>query len=220
MDLVTIEHTAHPEILIEPSAHVAFPLSEEDKALIEEMKVMVKTLNGVGLAAPQVGVRKQILVYSISADAKTIRNDSYETIPTTVLINPHYTPTADAQIIYDWEGCFSVLNTTGKVPRYSKITYSAQTPDGNWIHEHAEGFTARVLQHEIDHVQGVLITHRLTPDCIQGHPEEMMALRVQEMSPAQKEAMKKIIIESEKNLDPNDTAKAHRIAQAKRLLEE
>ncbi len=218
LKLVTIEHGPHPEILNQLCAVVTFPLSEEDKYLIAEMKSLLETLQGVGLAAPQVGMNKQIIIYSISPDAKAIRLDGHEVVNPTVLINPHYTPMADANITCDWEGCFSVSDKTGKVPRYDKIHYYAQSEDGLFIQGRAIGFTARVLQHEIDHIQGILIIQRLTSDCVQGHPEEMLALRIQELNPLQKEMMLKMNVESEKNCDPNDLVKINRLARVKHLL--
>jgi len=167
-----------------------------------------------------VGASKQIIVYVIPEDAKALRKDANEVVPPTVLINPEYTPLADAKIVYDWEGCFSVAETTGTVPRYDKITYSAQTPDGKKIQATATGFTARVLQHEIDHVHSTLIIHRFTSESIQGHPLEMMAVRFKEMTSEQKEIVKKMIAESEKNLDPSDTMRAKALAKAKALLGE
>lgn len=205
LDLITIEQTLRPEKLTQPAMAVPFPLSAEDEMLIAEMKKKVLLLNGVGLAAPQIGVSKQIIVYVISEDAQKIRQDANEVIPVTVLINPHYFPTEEAHIVYDWEACFSVTDTTGKVPRYSKIYYTAQAPDGAVIHSTAQGFTARVLQHEIDHIQGILITHRLTCDCVQGHPNDMMPLRMKELSSQQREVLNKMIQEREKNLLAKET---------------
>ncbi|HRE32491.1 MAG TPA: peptide deformylase, partial [Candidatus Berkiella sp.] len=156
-----------------------FPLSVESLQLIDDMKALLLKLNGVGLAAPQVGSLQNIFVYRISADQNRLRSDATREVPLTMLINAHYAPTPDATITYDWEACFSVTEHTGKVPRYSKIEYHAFTPKGQPIHAIAEGFEARVLQHEIDHLQGILIIHRLTRDCIQGHPEDVLHLRYQ-----------------------------------------
>jgi len=203
LELIIIEHAAHPEQLTQPAESVTFPLSVEDSELIAQMKKKVLQLNGVGLAAPQIGVSKQIIVYVISEDAKGIRQDANEVIPVTVLLNPSYVPTKDAEIVYDWEACFSVNNTTGKVPRYSKIHYTAKTLDGSTIEATVQGFTARVLQHEIDHIQGILITHRLTPDCVQGHPNDMMALRISELSATQRDILSKMIHQREENLKIN-----------------
>lgn len=200
LTLVTIEESLHPELLTQPATEVAFPLSEADQQVIHEMKLFVEKHRAVGLAAPQLGVAKQIFVMSISADAIALRGDGNETIDSLVLINPDYTPTADAKVVHDWEACFSVKHKTGKVPRYNKITYRGQTVEGKSIEAIATGFTARVLQHEIDHLKGILIIDRLTPDCIQGTPEEMQSIRLNELTPKQQAIAQKIIAEREKNL--------------------
>lgn len=192
LDVVTIEHGPHPEVLRSEAQAVIFPLTEQDITFIENLKNTFLQLNGVGLAAPQVGVAKKIIVYGISQKAAFIRKNA-KVVPTTVLINPQYTPTTDAQRVYDWEGCFSVEKLTGKVPRYDKIHYTAFLTDGNFISEIAEGFTARVLQHEIDHINGKLITDRLSADCIQGSPQEMSQLRYSEMTIEQLEHIQKMI---------------------------
>jgi peptide deformylase len=198
LDVVTIEHSENSQVLIKPAAKVKFPLSPEDQNFIAAFKQKADQLQGVGLAAPQVGVSKQIIAISISEDAKAIRNNAFEVVPLTILINPQYTPAPDATLIADWEGCFSVRETYGKVPRYDKINYTAQNEQGETIQATAQGLTARVLQHEIDHIQGILITNRLTPDCVQGKPKEMMAQRLKEMTPAQQAIFEKITHSQEK----------------------
>ncbi|MBI2791754.1 MAG: peptide deformylase [Gammaproteobacteria bacterium] len=218
LDLVTIEHSPLSEILTKPAQVVTFPLSTEDKLLIEQMQDLLLKLKGVGLAAPQVGVTKQIIMINIQEDAIALRKDAVNIVPLTVFINPQYIPLADAKIVYDWEGCFSVVQTTGKVPRYDKIQLNAYTPEGKKISSIIEGFTARVLQHEIDHINGFLITHRLTPDCLQGHPDKMLAIRYRELNHAQKEIVKKIIHEREKVTNPNDKAQVQALNNMKKFL--
>lgn len=218
LEIVTIEHSAHPEVLTTPAQILTFPLSADEIALIEQMKDLLLRLKGVGLAAPQVGVAKQIIIINIAEEAKVLRKDANEIVPVTVLINPSYTQAPDATITQDWEGCFSVVDTTGKVPRFNKITYRAFTPYGAPITATAEGFTARVLQHEIDHLQGVLITKRLTSECLQGHPNEMLKIRYSELSPAQKEIVKKIIHEREKVTDHNDKAQVQALVNMKKFI--
>ena len=218
--IVTIEHSANAAVLTEPAIEVAFPLSQSDHDFISAMKEMVLTLNGVGLAAPQVRVNKKIIVYSISDDAIALRKDANETVPITVLINPRYEPAKDAEIIYDWEACFSVANKTGKVPRYNKITYTARTPEGELINATATGFTARVLQHEIDHIQGILIIDRLTPDCVQGHPHDMMALRFKDLTSEQKHIAREIFLKRQQTVPAEDTSQHKMIADALEALNE
>lgn len=214
MDVVTLEHSPHPEILQKPTIEVAFPLPPETLRFIEDMKALFLNLNGVGLAAPQVNNPQNIFVYRITDEQNLLRADATRTVPLTVLINAHYAPTADATVSYDWEACFSVAEHTGKVPRYSKIHYQAFSPEGKPIDGIAQGFEARVLQHEIDHLQGILITHRLSKDCVQGHPNDMLRLRYQEFTPSQKEIAKKLLIERQKHTPHNDTVSLQYIEKA------
>ncbi len=218
LEIVTIEHSENTEVLTHIALPVPFPLSPEDQNLIREMKDMLMKIKGVGLAAPQVGVNKQILVFAISEDAKALRNHANEVVPATVLINPSYAPIENTEMTYDWEACFSVVEKTGKVPRYHSIFLTAQTPEGEFIRKEVSGFTARVLQHEIDHLQGVLIIDRLTPDCLQGHPKDMMSLRFKDFNPKQLEIMKKMIEEREKNVDPDDEGQVEALSYLKKYL--
>ncbi|MGE3319455.1 MAG: peptide deformylase [Candidatus Berkiella sp.] len=219
MDVVTVEHSLHPEVLLQGTVEVAFPLASETKHFIEDLKSLFLNLNGVGLAAPQVGSSQNIFVYRITDEQNSLRKDASRVVPITVLINAYYEPTSDANIVYDWEACFSVLNHTGKVPRYSKIRYHAYTPEGKPIDAIAEGFEARVLQHEIDHLQGILITHRLDKDCMQGKPDDMLALRYQEFTPQQKQIAKKLLIDRQKNTPATDIISLDYINRALRILE-
>jgi peptide deformylase len=192
LDLITIEQNPSPSVLTEPAQEVSFPLSEATHTLISEMKALLELKKGVGLAAPQVGHPQKILVYVISEDAKALRANAKETVPMTVLINPSYTALTEEQN-QDWEGCFSVAKTYGKVPRYNKISYKAQDMDGNVITGQVEGFTARVLQHEIDHLHGTLILHRFHQDSLKGSPEEMMPLRFKEFTEEQQAIAQRLL---------------------------
>lgn len=220
LSLITIEHSPQAPILTQVANSVVFPLSAEDKDIISQMKATLKKIQGVGLAAPQVGIAKKILVYAISEEAIALRHNATEIVPPTVLINARYEPTANAKYVADWEACFSVLEKTGKVPRYDQIRYFAQNEEGESIEAIAQGFTARVLQHEIDHLEGLLILDRLTPDCVQGHPDEMTAQRIRELNDYQKDILKKMIAEQENQPDPQATVRTKWISIAKKILEE
>lgn len=181
LELVTIENTPNAaEILKKPAKTVEFPLSADVLELIEAMKKKVIEIDGVGLAANQVGHHLRVIVYLVPENALSYRVDAREEVPLTVLINPSYTPIEADGKFADWEGCFSVAETVGKVNRYKSIHYEGQTIDGKPVKTTAQGFLARVLQHEIDHVNGFLIVDRLTPDCIQGNPKEMINIRKME----------------------------------------
>ena len=211
LTLVTIEHGPHPEVLRSEAQAIIFPLTEQDIDFIDKLKDTFLKLNGVGLAAPQVGVAKKIIIYGISENAAFIRENA-TVVPATVLINPQYKPTEDAQLFQDWEGCFSVETLTGKVPRYDKIHYTAFLTDGSFVSEVAEGFTARVLQHEIDHVNGTLINDRLSPQCVQGSPKEMSLLRYNEMSIQQLQRIQKMIKEDSLSVATNSDRKQSLVA--------
>lgn len=178
LDFVVIEHSATASMMLKtPCETVIFPLSQDLIQLIDEMKKKMIEADGVGLAANQVGHHIRLVIYHVPSDALSYREDASEVVPITVLINPNYTPIVEEGQFSDWEGCFSVDKTIGKVPRYKAIQYEGQDIDGKPIKAIARGFLARVIQHEIDHVNGFLILDRLTPDCIQGTREEMMRLR-------------------------------------------
>lgn len=185
--LVTIEETKDKAMLTTECIDVTFPLSIEMRQIIADMKEKFLELQGVGLAAPQVGKHVKIIVYQITEDARAIRHDGFDVVPLTVLINPKYFPLhPHEKMVQDWEACFSVKTKAGKVPRFQAIRYTAFDEEGNPVEGVAKGFSARVLQHEIDHIHGTLIIDRLTSECIQGHPDDMRKRRYEELSKSQK----------------------------------
>jgi peptide deformylase len=126
-------------------------------ALIEDMRDTMKALNGAGLAAPQIGVDLQLVIFGF---AKNDRYPDAPPVPRTVLINPTITPLSEA-IEEGWEGCLSVPGLRGVVPRYARIRYTGYDPNGHAIDRQAEGFHARVVQHECDHLLGTLYPMRV-----------------------------------------------------------
>ncbi len=192
LELVNIEHSENKPVLRKKAALVSFPLSTEIKQLIADMKDKVIEIDGVGLAAPQVGHSLNLFVYVISEDAKSLREDAHESIPVTALLNAEYQPVSGKteKIIDDWEGCFSVVSTMGKVPRYRRIKYRAQDESGNWIEGIAKGFTARVLQHEIDHLNGTLIIDKFEAHHTHGPIDKMRELRLKELTPKQRDLIR------------------------------
>ncbi|WP_067062164.1 peptide deformylase [Roseateles chitosanitabidus] len=127
------------------------------KVLLEDMFDTMKAANGAGLAAPQIGVDLQVVVFGFQ------RNERYPEappVPMTVLINPVITPLSDATE-EGWEGCLSVPGLRGVVPRLSRIRYTGVDADGQAIDREAEGFHARVVQHECDHLIGTLYPMRI-----------------------------------------------------------
>jgi len=179
LPLFIVEEPEHKKLLTKEAASVSFPLTLEEKELIETMKYMVKEgLHGgcAGLAAPQVGVSKRIIVYHVMEEWAAWRADLESAVPITVLINPSYTPIEETERTLDWEGCFSVRDLRGKVYRYQTIRYEAQDEVGNPIKGIARGFEARLLQHEIDHVNGIVVADLYDPDSPCGHPEDLKVI--------------------------------------------
>lgn len=197
MQIVYIEQKENKKMLTHQAKAVNFPLTPDDLALVEAMKTKLVELEGVGLAAPQVNQSKQIIAIYIPSSASLLRNE-VKLYPIHVLFNPSYEPIESAGKKADFEACYSVKSKAGKVPRYQKIklTYFDEAGDRHQTVE--EGFYARVLQHEIDHLNGVLIIDRLTPDCVQGSLEEMMQMRRNELSEEQKKIFDEVL--EKKNL--------------------
>lgn len=126
-------------------------------ALIADMEDTMAALNGAGLAAPQIGVPLRVVIFGIAANA---RYPEAEPVPQTVLINPVITP-LDAEMEEGWEGCLSVPGMRGLVPRYLRLRYQGFDAQGAAIDRKVQGFHARVVQHECDHLDGVLYPMRI-----------------------------------------------------------
>ena len=125
--------------------------------LIGDLFDTMQSAGGVGIAAPQIGVGLQVVIFGFE---KSPRYPQAEAVPTTVLINPLITPMGDAETL-GWEGCLSVPGLRGEVPRYQRIRYTGFDPAGNPIDRTVEGFHARVVQHECDHLLGRLFPSRV-----------------------------------------------------------
>jgi len=135
----------------------AFGTRELD-TLISDMFETMHVAGGVGLAAPQIGVDLQIAIFGFD---KSDRYPDAPPVPRTVLLNPTITPLSDDKE-EGWEGCLSVPGMRGIVERHAKIRYTGFDPAGTPIDRVAEGFHARVVQHECDHLIGVLYPMRIT----------------------------------------------------------
>jgi len=135
----------------------AFGTRELD-TLISDMFETMHVAGGVGLAAPQIGVNLQIAIFGFD---KSDRYPDAPPVPRTVLLNPTITPLSDDKE-EGWEGCLSVPGMRGVVERHAKIRYTGFDPAGTPIDRVAEGFHARVVQHECDHLIGVLYPMRIT----------------------------------------------------------
>jgi peptide deformylase len=131
--------------------------SRELKALIDDMFETMRAVNGAGLAAPQLGVDLALVIFGFASNQ---RYPDAPPVPETVLINPQIEPIGDAQE-EGWEGCLSVPGMRGVVPRFARIRYVGFDADGQRIDREAEGFHARVVQHECDHLVGTLYPMRI-----------------------------------------------------------
>ena len=125
--------------------------------LIADMFDTMAAARGVGLAAPQIGEDLQLVIFGID---RSERYPDAPSVPTTILLNPVITPLSD-EIEEGWEGCLSVPGLRGVVPRYLRIRYTGVDPEGRAIDREADGFHARVVQHECDHLVGRLYPTRM-----------------------------------------------------------
>lgn len=126
-------------------------------ALLDDMWDTMKAENGAGLAAPQIGVMQRVVIFGYQSNP---RYPEAPPVPETVLINPEITPLSEAMEA-GWEGCLSVPGMRGLVDRYCDISYRGYDPEGNLIEREATGFHARVVQHECDHLDGILYPFRI-----------------------------------------------------------
>ena len=146
----------HP-VLREKAKPVEKFATEELRALLEDMKETMAARNGAGLAAPQIGVSQRVVIFGVD---KNPRYPDAEEVPFTVLVNPKLVMLT-REVEEDWEGCLSVPGMRGVVPRYTRLRYSGFDVEGNPIERVADGFHARVVQHECDHLDGILYPQRM-----------------------------------------------------------
>ena len=131
---------------------------DELHALVRDMKETMAAKNGAGLAAPQIGVSQRVVIFGVEHNP---RYPDAEPVPFTVLVNPQLV-VLTRDIEEDWEGCLSVPGMRGVVPRYTRLRYTGFDEKGEPIDRVAEGFHARVVQHEVDHLDGILYPQRMT----------------------------------------------------------
>ena len=160
MTLLKIARMGHP-VLVRRADEIPDPTAREIRTLVENMVETMVDGQGVGLAAPQVHVSKRVIIFSSPEGRSDEGAPKTDFAPLTALINPEIEVLDEEQDI-GWEGCLSVPGLTGAVPRYRRIRYKAFSPDGKAIDREATGFHARVVQHECDHLDGILYTMRMT----------------------------------------------------------
>lgn len=148
-----------PRLLrVAPAVPASMIGSDELDALIADMFDTMHDAGGVGLAAPQIGVDLQLVIFGFK---HSDRYPEAPEVPRTILLNPVITPLSQ-DMEEGWEGCLSVPGLRGVVSRYSLIRYQGVDPKGTPIDRRAEGFHARVVQHECDHLIGRLYPSRIT----------------------------------------------------------
>jgi peptide deformylase len=138
----------------EPISHFGSPDLQQ---LIDDMFDTMHAVNGVGLAAPQIGVNLQLVIFGFR---NNIRYPDAPAVPETILINPVLTPLSD-EMEDGWEGCLSVPGLRGVVPRWTRLHYEGVDQFGKVISRDVDGFHARVVQHECDHLAGILYPMRI-----------------------------------------------------------
>lgn len=143
--------------LLRRAREVAALDTPELHALIADMFDTMHAAGGVGLAAPQIGVDLRVVVFGFE---RSERYPEAPAVPRTILVNPVLTPLGE-EMEEGWEGCLSVPGLRGMVPRFTRLHYRGGAPDGTPIDRVAEGFHARVVQHECDHLDGILYPMRI-----------------------------------------------------------
>lgn len=158
MAVLKVVRLGHPALrrVAEPVGKQALRTPEIQR-LIDDLLETMDEYDGAGLAAPQVAVSRRIVVYGVEANP---RYPEAEPVPRTVLVDPVVTPLTDEET-EDWEGCLSVPDLRGLVPRRTRVRVEALGRDGRPLRFEATGFHARVVQHECDHLDGVVYLQRM-----------------------------------------------------------
>jgi len=160
MSILKVARMGHPVLRARAQAIDPNDIkSPRIQQLIDDMLETMNEYHGVGLAAPQIHERLRIFVAGFPSKGRD-REDDESYVPLMVLINPEITPLTD-EVEDDWEGCLSIPEIRGRVPRAKEIEVKAYDRRGRRIAIHARGFTARVIQHETDHLDGVLFFDRM-----------------------------------------------------------
>lgn len=168
MPIRPVLRMGHPMLMEKAQAVEAFG-TPELHGLIEDMQDTMRSKSGAGIAAPQIGVSLQVVIFGVEA---TPRYPDAPSLPFTVLINPMVEPLGD-EMEDGWEGCLSVPGMRGVVPRYSRIRYRGFDQLGNAIDREVDGFHSRVVQHECDHLAGILYPMRIRDLRLFGFNEEL-----------------------------------------------
>lgn len=173
MAILKIARMGHP-VLLQRCEPVPDPGAPEIRRLVADMMETMEDAPGVGLAAPQVHVPLRLFVFRIPGER---RQDDPDDLPVgnTVLINPELELLSEQRVL-NWEGCLSIPGMRAAVPRSPRVRYRAVDRDGAAVEREVSGFHARVVQHEYDHLDGILYTMRLTDFRLFGFNEELNRL--------------------------------------------
>ena len=165
MSILKIARLGHP-ILLQKAKLVEDITGNKTKKIIHDMTETMLDAKGIGLAAPQIHINRQIIIFRVPEE------DDEKKIKITALINPKFKKITDKKD-NEWEGCLSIPGMLGLVKRFSKIQYEGLDMKGNIIQREAEGLHARIVQHEYDHLMGILYTSRLVDNSAFGYAEEI-----------------------------------------------
>ena len=170
MAILKIARMGHP-VLLRECDRVPDPGAPEIRRLVADMMETMEDAPGVGLAAPQVFRPLRLFVFRVPGD-RSATDPGDTPIGNTVLINPELELIGDERVL-GWEGCLSIPGMRAAVPRATRVRYKGVDCDGNIVTREVSGFHARVVQHEYDHLDGVLYTMRLTDFSLFGFNEEL-----------------------------------------------
>ncbi len=170
MAILKIARMGHP-VLLQRAAPVSDPAAPEIRRLIADMIETMEDAYGAGLAAPQVHVPLRLFVFRVAPERSGGDPDDAP-MPSTVLINPTVEPVGEEQQLR-WEGCLSIPGLRAAVPRFTRIRYRGLDADGRPVAREASGFHAGVVQHENDHLDGILYPMRMTDFSLFGFTEEL-----------------------------------------------
>ena len=170
MAILKIARMGHP-VLRQRAAEVRDPTAPEIRQLVADMAETLEDIDGAGLAAPQVHVPLRVVMFHVPAHRASGDGDD-QPAGLTVLINPVVEPLGP-ETAMGWEGCLSVPGMVGMVPRFQRVRYRGFAPDGQLVQRDASGFHARVVQHEFDHLDGIIYPQRMTDLSLFGFAEEM-----------------------------------------------
>jgi peptide deformylase len=189
MAILKIARMGHP-VLHRKAEPIDDPAAPEVAAIVRDMIETLDDAGGIGLAAPQVHIPKRIVIFFIPGnraggpegidpedidedlDDEDVGDDASRGVDLTIMINPEIAPMGDAKTL-DWEACLSVPGMMGAVPRFEAIRYRWQTLDGEAMERQADGFHARAVQHECDHLDGILYPMRMEDLSLFGFSEEV-----------------------------------------------